>query len=1858
MTEIAKQAVADSVNDQLLDRAIKHQIYIEQFGKGTAEKIIKELVVAEEELLGKLASRLVKAQKLGIDTGPLTTKRLASIPAGFGEIIDNKYSSVYNDRLKPQLIALSRGESKYIAKELEAVLPIDVNTVMPSPNRLRTIVTSRPFEGAVMSDWWSKTGTDERNQITRAVRQGLIQGETTPEIMSRLTNPKGVFAKSHHRAEAVVRTAVNHVSTTSAMETMRGSNVVKGYEIVATLDTRTSAICREKDGKVYDFGEPHPHPPFHFNCRTTIVPVTKSWKELGVNLKEAPPGTRASMNGQVPAGLTYRDWFKKQTKKVQIDVLGPTRYKLFASGLDDVTKFATPKGRLYTIEELYAKHPDLAMDAGIISAEVASSIAQAKAIPIYQAALKKIVDDLKVPTDATEYPLWLKNYKDAQEGLIKAQKEAIDAGVDNTLDNLSDAVDGLTIKRKAFVKFLEDNYTDAQLNDIAKGPGGINKWQWMTKGDKITKMTSVNKSVLEELNEKVMAKWQVYSAKKKATAEAKKKDNVAKKTAIEEVSKAVEPIDDLADINAWQTVKAHFKNADETIAKHKQILSKYLKSEQIDDLLKESTGKLTDQKDNWKILVSNQKADALTKLAKETGVWGWQWTVKDQFIEIFTNLDNKVLKDIADAVKAKQLAWKVNVDANKAIKKEAKAKIASDAKELQTFLTTKTLGGKKKDFKLTELKTLLTSLDKQTGKAQIQAWAKGLVDDGKIPLENFADLDAFLEKQLIAWKYIDDVPSVPLDDNLIYVSTVSQKDVQEFKDWIDPDEDLATWFFSGKKNTKKKSLKSDNQVQGWLQQIKDGKIDISDPDDDMALKILGIPDDLINDVNGVVGLKEYLIKKNLYDPSIKHDTLALPKPTKKDMQDYLDFMDEEFDKTWDGTDYAKLQYAEDEMLDFKDGNLDPLQKLEAHFKVNFPSTSPEGIQEAKQSRMDFLNSKAWYSPKPKVATPDAVVPPSIDPPTPSVAKTASSAITPTTVKPDPVKSWQQVDDEWEALDKSKFEYVRSASSMGGAHSKHIFRNTDTGEEWMFKPVSKAGRGGGDAFIASGEEASYKIERMLDPSTNQVRLINLEVNGEMRAGSIQEMIPHERDFRGVAPRELTADMVEQFQREHVMDWLTSNHDSHYENFLQNADGHIFGIDKGQAYKYFGNDRLDIDYEPNRSYGTPEPYYNTIAKAVQRGEIAMDANNTLKYINVIERMTDDEFLAIIKPYADGRFRVKRDWETFMSKDDFLNAALERKHNLRKDFRDYYRKVLKDRKFDFDETALIADNKYNITEDIEARVDTVEAQGFQGQTIPFDELDVEDQNLLIYTDKIKKTGKIRSNASLRIRPGSDAKVMKFIDQFDQNTAPDLTIREDVFSDDISIAVRSANHHASDLAYVASKTDKALGHRTALKKLVKSKDADVKAMATTYLKVLDELEDITTNKTGKKLAHFSAYERKPSEPKPKSPNEPTVTKGKAKKYNRTLTDDGILEVSSDNLTNVEKRLSRVTDSDEYVVKYPDGTVIQYRPWDSNVTYAMRGQMDIVIPEKPNTKTLNGIFDKLEEMGIEARVATAEDTELMYLMKHAYITRMDQGPPWKKMMAELDSADADKSARISAMRVFWSKHMKVKDVTKLPSYKPEGIYDISFTQFKNNKAIQSAGSRRQERFDLPDDLEEELKDYTIYHDPDFGGDMDSFFESGFLKKNGQFITNNQKVRWGISLKGSGSPDADFGSGGANYAYTRWKHKRDKGRLTGFFFKTRLARRADTVSYDSDHFGDMGGRTNENVVRNDRYIDPSLWKQISNESGNETVFKDGFNFLEEIDLIVTEDGAQLKRVLQHFKDAGIDTLPDGRKVIDIVVERK
>lgn len=83
---------------------------------------------------------------------------------------------------------------------------------------------------------------------------------------------------------------------------------VEEYEILATLDKRTSAICQEKDGlhyKVDEIAVGVNYPPFHPNCRTTTIkynPDTEGRTRLAKD--------KDGKNVKVPFDLKYEDWRK------------------------------------------------------------------------------------------------------------------------------------------------------------------------------------------------------------------------------------------------------------------------------------------------------------------------------------------------------------------------------------------------------------------------------------------------------------------------------------------------------------------------------------------------------------------------------------------------------------------------------------------------------------------------------------------------------------------------------------------------------------------------------------------------------------------------------------------------------------------------------------------------------------------------------------------------------------------------------------------------------------------------------------------------------------------------------------------------------------------------------------------------------------------------------------------------------------------------------------------------------------------------------------------------------------------------------------------------------------------------------------------------------------------------------------------------------------------------------------------------------------------------------------------------------------------------------------------------------------
>jgi hypothetical protein len=118
------------------------------------------------------------------------------------------------------------------------------------------------------------------------------------------------------------------------------------------LETNTCAQCAALDGTVFPVGE-GPRPTLHPNCRCQMVPVMKDWEALG--LEDLGPGTRESMDGEVPESLTYNEWLKGQPAAVQDDILGPTRGELFRKGGIHLERFVDDSGRKWTLDELEAQ---------------------------------------------------------------------------------------------------------------------------------------------------------------------------------------------------------------------------------------------------------------------------------------------------------------------------------------------------------------------------------------------------------------------------------------------------------------------------------------------------------------------------------------------------------------------------------------------------------------------------------------------------------------------------------------------------------------------------------------------------------------------------------------------------------------------------------------------------------------------------------------------------------------------------------------------------------------------------------------------------------------------------------------------------------------------------------------------------------------------------------------------------------------------------------------------------------------------------------------------------------------------------------------------------------------------------------------------------------------------------------------------------------------------------------------------------------------------------------------------------------------------------------------------------------------
>lgn len=355
-----------SASEQILEEIVGHQIRLEGVSASILRKIMRLLDDAQDDILARILRR---------DVEGLSTKQLEALLKNI-EAINANAAKELGKLLVEDLGSLAVYEAGYQAGLLQRFIPVAIQFVSntPSRNQLIAAVQSRPFEGRLLREWIDQFDVNSANRIKAAVRLGVVEGQTTDQIVRRIRGTRaanyedGVWHKTRRGAEALVRTATNHTANYARELTWaENDDMVKGVKWVSVLDKRTTLICASRDNKVYPLGK-GPRPPAHINCRSTTTPVLKSWRELGFNIDDLPPGTRASMDGQVPADLSYGEWLKRRSREDVEEVLGKRKAKLFLDGGKPIEEFVRRDGHEYTLKEL-AKRDAAAFERANINTE-------------------------------------------------------------------------------------------------------------------------------------------------------------------------------------------------------------------------------------------------------------------------------------------------------------------------------------------------------------------------------------------------------------------------------------------------------------------------------------------------------------------------------------------------------------------------------------------------------------------------------------------------------------------------------------------------------------------------------------------------------------------------------------------------------------------------------------------------------------------------------------------------------------------------------------------------------------------------------------------------------------------------------------------------------------------------------------------------------------------------------------------------------------------------------------------------------------------------------------------------------------------------------------------------------------------------------------------------------------------------------------------------------------------------------------------------------------------------------------------------------------------------------------------------
>lgn len=179
---------------------------------------------------------------------------------------------------------------------------------------LAQVVAKKWDDGNYSTRVWN-----DRNRLVKAMStilpQSFSRGLNVNKLGDMLAKELNV---SQNRGRTLARTEINNICNQADLSVYRAAGIEK-YQFVATLDLRTSEICRSMDNTVHDVSQARTginFPPLHPNCRSTTVAYHEDLQGL-----ERVARDSEGRNIRVPRSMSQEEWIKKYVPEEDRDKL-------------------------------------------------------------------------------------------------------------------------------------------------------------------------------------------------------------------------------------------------------------------------------------------------------------------------------------------------------------------------------------------------------------------------------------------------------------------------------------------------------------------------------------------------------------------------------------------------------------------------------------------------------------------------------------------------------------------------------------------------------------------------------------------------------------------------------------------------------------------------------------------------------------------------------------------------------------------------------------------------------------------------------------------------------------------------------------------------------------------------------------------------------------------------------------------------------------------------------------------------------------------------------------------------------------------------------------------------------------------------------------------------------------------------------------------------------------------------------------------------------------------------------------------------------------------------------------------------